>query len=706
MRVKTLFAAGWSIPASRKVNCEISKRCVSLWMLYWSNPCLVSSSPGSLLFKRKESSMTTLLHHRRRGGMLCATSLLFLLTFSVSALAQNADLSIVKATDSPTAAAGTDVSFDISVSNFSGQPSTPDNIMTDTIPMGMTFVSETHPVGWSCMTPAVGGGGTITCTSTAEIPDESSVLFTFVFHIDANVPDGTMISNTASVSHEGSDPNSMNNSSTATVTVGSGGGGGGTPPGPREVLISEFRLSGPGGQSDEYIEFYCNRNTDCDISGYSIRSYDPNIPGDFSTTFPGQTIIPARQFLLIADLSQYSLPDYATPDFNVHNPDIPDFFVDNQGLQLVAAEEGTIIDSVGFIGGGNDTQYIEGTGLTPSGGITPQRPPDQYAYVRKRTLFTNGLPQDTNNNAEDFVLVSVTGAPHPGILVPPVLGAPGPKSLSSPKTYSNAQWLNSYVEPANDPHAPPNRVRTGSGNGGTLSIRRSITNNTNDAFDYVGFRVIEIPTLNSPNPGGRAQVRLVTSEDAETFENSQARTVVIRGTILEFDPNSDHVQPEQPLGGGLNSSAHANLIDTLILPGQTLDVQFLLNVDVAGDYRFFVYVEAFPAPLVGAPGELRRRVNTDPAKVKPVPRQMVNLKRGALAIGPSGKKPKPNPLMPTKSTSSGTTPAVVIMRINQPGYITPSSHKRPKRKLRVKRRSSAALRVRADARLRNETPAQ
>jgi hypothetical protein len=434
------------------------------------------------------------------------------------------------------------------------------------------------------------------------------------------------------------------------------------PVGPGQVLISEFRLSGPGGNSDEFIEFYCNRDIDCDISDYVIQAFDPAV-GDFTFALRSGTVIPARQYLLIADTSQYSLPVYATPDIDVHDPMIPDFFIDNEGFQLrtPVAEEPLLIDSVGFIGGGNEDTYIEGTGLQRA---TSARPADQYAYVRKRTLVTDGLPQDTNNNADDFVLVSVTGTQHPGITAPPVLGAPGPQGLNSPLSYSNAQVTGSLVEPAASKDNSPNRVRTGSGDSGTLSIRRSVTNNTSDTFDYIGFRVIEIPTLNSPNTlGNQAELRLVTSGDAETFMNSEGRTVVIRGTILEFDPNSDQIEPQQPNGGGLNSTVHANLGNgETIAPGETVDVQFLLNVEHAGLYRFFVYVEAFPtvvvcgAPgMVGCPSAARTPSKPRAARRPVVMRRLVKLKRGTIApaVVPSKKSKR----FVAYASNAGATPA-------------------------------------------------
>src|SRR5947209_7368687 len=238
-----------------------------------------------------------------------------------------------------------------------------------------------------------------------------------------------------------------------------------TPVSPHDVLFSEFRLSGPGGDSDEFIEFYCNRDEDCDISGYVMRAFDPGISENFTADIPSGTVIPARQYLLLGDSSQYSLSDYGTLDIDVNSG--VDFFIDNEGFQLLTPPdaEPEIIDSVGFMGGGNADTYIEGTGLQRA---TDARPADQYAYVRKRTMVTNGLPQDTDDNADDFVLVSVTGTPHPGITAPPVLGAPGPQGLNSPPTYSDAQVPASLVEPESSKDDPPNHVRTGSGNSGTL----------------------------------------------------------------------------------------------------------------------------------------------------------------------------------------------------------------------------------------------
>src|SRR5687767_8864551 len=201
--------------------------------------------------------------------------------------AQNADLSVTKSGPA-IIVADTDAEYLVNVSNFSGDVSTPTNTLTDTFPAELTFVSADVPDGWICTSPPLAGPNTITCTSENAITDESAIVFTFIFHVAPDLSNVTQVTNSASISHQGSDGNSMNDESSYTSTVGE------PPPAPLqagEVLISEFRLSGPGGSEDDFIELYCNRDTDCDISGTSLRAYDPTQTGDFSLTFPPETII-------------------------------------------------------------------------------------------------------------------------------------------------------------------------------------------------------------------------------------------------------------------------------------------------------------------------------------------------------------------------------------------------------------------------------
>ncbi|MFL6209547.1 MAG: hypothetical protein ACJ74W_11890, partial [Pyrinomonadaceae bacterium] len=68
-------------------------------------------------------------------------------------------------------------------------------------------------------------------------------------------------------------------------------------------------------------------------------------------------------------------------------------------------------------------------------------------------------------------------------------------------------------------------------------------------------------------------------------------TIIIRGTTLEQPPS-------QPNGGGFNSTLSAGTV-TLATPlaaGASVNLRFLLGVQQAGAFRFFINVEAQTNP--------------------------------------------------------------------------------------------------------------
>ena len=172
----------------------------------------------------------------------------------------------------------------------------------------------------------------------------------------------------------------------------------------------------------------------------------------------GTTLRPRGHLLLAmySYLRGYSLPRYASADA-FYDFDIPD----EGGIALFRtsnAENFTLdnrMDAVGFNSVTN-ALFREGAGLVPIGNSD-----GEYSFVRK---ISNGLSQDTNDNAADFVFVSTSGGMFGAIRA--ILGAPGPQNsgmvyasglVASPMARTDV--ARSLIEPSNSATAEPNAVR-------------------------------------------------------------------------------------------------------------------------------------------------------------------------------------------------------------------------------------------------------
>jgi uncharacterized repeat protein (TIGR01451 family) len=130
-----------------------------------------------------------------------------------------ADLSVTKSGTPDPVNAGENITYTINVANAG--PSDAQSVsLTDATPANTTFVSITQTAGptFSCTSPALGGTGTVTC-SIATLAAGASASFTLVVNVNANTPNGTTISNTATMSSGTTDKVPGNNSATATTTV-------------------------------------------------------------------------------------------------------------------------------------------------------------------------------------------------------------------------------------------------------------------------------------------------------------------------------------------------------------------------------------------------------------------------------------------------------------------------------------------------------
>ena len=375
-----------------------------------------------------------------------------------------------------------------------------------------------------------------------------------------------------------------------------------------QVIISEFRLRGPSGANDEFVEIYNNTASNIVVStldgsaGWALVASD----GTRRFVIPNGTVLPARGHFLGANSGAYSIGLYPagsgiTATGNVtYTMDIPD----NAGIALFRTTNAANfvlsnrLDAAGSTSEAN-TLYKEGTGYPA---LVPFS--IDYSFYRDNcgkggSITTFGAcpidtPKDTNNNAADFVFVDTNGT---SAGAGQRLGAPGPENLSSP-IQRNASFAEGLLDVCVGAGSPPNRVRDftsdppNNSTFGTLDIRRTFTNNTGGNVTRLRFRVIDITTF--PAPSGIADLRPRTSTAVVVTVDrppcgSGTSNVTVQGTTLEQPPS-------QPNGGGFNSSMSSGTV-TLATPlanGASLDVRFLLGIQQTGSFKFYVNVEALP----------------------------------------------------------------------------------------------------------------
>lgn len=399
------------------------------------------------------------------------------------------------------------------------------------------------------------------------------------------------------------------------------------------LLISEFRLQGPNGVNDEFIEIYNNSGADHVVaaisgSGYAIAASD----GIVRCTIPNATVIPAGGHWLCANSVGYSLATYAggngttatadatyttgitdgeDPDGPGGNPPLA-----HQGIALFNNNTGgaffTLANRFDAVGPTSEANpiYREGTGLPT---LTPFS--IDYAWVRDEcgkngSISTFGTcsistPKDTDDNAADFYFVDTNGTSAGG---GQRLGAPGPQNLSAP-IQRNSTIVGLLLDSTKSSSVPPNRVRDftvdGANNStfGTLSIRRRFVNNTGANVTRLRFRIIDVTTF--PAPSGIADLRPRTSgavvvagiNDSVTCTaagQSTPCTVTVEGGDLEGGEVGE--KPNQPNGSGFNGSLSAGTV-TLATPlanGASINLLFLLGIQQTGNFRIYLNIEALP----------------------------------------------------------------------------------------------------------------
>jgi uncharacterized repeat protein (TIGR01451 family) len=378
-------------------------------------------------------------------------------------------------------------------------------------------------------------------------------------------------------------------------------------PASAQLVISEFRVRGPNGANDEYIEIMNNTASDHTVAGggtgYALAASN----GVARCVIPNGTVIPARGRYLCVNSVGYSLASYpagngttATGDATF-TTDIPD----NAGIALFSTSIAvnfalaTRFDAVGSTSEAN-TLYKEGTGYPA---LTPFS--IDYAFARDQcgkggsiTTFgpcpSGGAVLDSNNNAADFVFVDTNGT---SAGAGQRLGSPGPQNLSSPLT-GTASMPDALLDPCVAVQSPPNRVRDftsdppNNSTFGTLDLRATYTNNTGGNLTRLRFRVLDLTTF--PAPSGIADLRPRTSTAAVVTVDrppcgSGTSNVTVNGTTLEQPPS-------QPNGGGFNSSLSVGTVTlgTPLANGASIDVRFLFGIQQTGFFKIGLLAETLP----------------------------------------------------------------------------------------------------------------
>jgi hypothetical protein len=361
------------------------------------------------------------------------------------------------------------------------------------------------------------------------------------------------------------------------------------PQGAVPLVISEFRFRGPGGPSDEFVELFNMSASPVTVSvtdgsaGWALVASD----GIVRFTVPAGTVIPGYGHYLGVNSQGYSLGGYPAGNGTtasgdaVYLSDIPD----RAGIALFNTANpanftlANRVDAAGYSQA--PALYREGSGFPDDAAEVLFN--IQYSFFRD---LQSGSPQDTNDNVADFKGVDTNGTNTGG---GQRLGAPGPENLSGPVLSGSSKIRVDLLDPAMPREEAPNRVRdttpdtANNSRYGTLSIRRTFVNVSNQPITRLRVRVVDITGY--PYVAGTSDVRAINSTST-VVTRSDGSNVLVRGTTLE-------TPPAQINGGGWNSTLSSNdvTLSTPIYPNQGISLQFLLGVQQSGYFRFFIVVE-------------------------------------------------------------------------------------------------------------------
>ncbi len=395
--------------------------------------------------------------------------------------------------------------YTITVSNSAGGPTDGSAVtVTDNVPVGLT---PTGPAGahngWTCAI----NGQTLTC-SRSDVLGGNSSYPSITLTVNVANPAPLSVTNTATVSG-GGETNTGNNSASDPTTINCTQDFSLNNTSP--LMISRFRMNGPAGPLDEFVEIFNPSTTahtvasgNCAGGGYGVYASAGNGTNSNSVSLvcqiPNGTVIPAGGYYLCTGAT-YSLSNLGRNGGAEGATSVADAPIgcggscvadirDDAGLALLNVAQGvTLTVGGGFLGGVPDAglNIYDKVGFGPYGGGAPAPgypslagnfcegaaclkpvgdvstggacinssglfpvvsvPPPcygqagQYELLRRQTAFDPNLGTvhlDTNNSANDWMLVAPNSAINMGLGVTGVLGvtaihgAAGPQGSTAP----------------------------------------------------------------------------------------------------------------------------------------------------------------------------------------------------------------------------------------------------------------------------------
>lgn len=200
------------------------------------------------------------------------------------------------------------------------------------------------------------------------------------------------------------------------------------------VVISEFRTTGPGGGNDEFIEVFNPTTTTRSLFNLKLRKSSGcgNTLSDLYL-FPAIDLLPGQRYLVVSQSYSGTNQDFRLPtDMGI---------ADNGGIALTDNANDPI-DQVGMC---SATTYKEPDG---SGVLSPMTASDgtnNRSYERK----LNGCV-DNNNNSTDFSLTNVSNPQNSSTPVTPCLYITNVSSSKSDGTYTSGEVIDIDVTFSNN----------------------------------------------------------------------------------------------------------------------------------------------------------------------------------------------------------------------------------------------------------------